>query len=623
MDTIKSNKTIKYLNKDFTSIKESLINFSKVYFPTDYKDFNDSSVGMMFIEMMAYIGDVLSLYTDTQIQENFIQFAKNKRSVINLSNFLGYKPTVAGISHVDLDVFQTIPATSYPFTPDWKFATVINNLKVSSQNNSNVIFNTTEVINFADSSSIPTTISVYKTDLSGSAVTSYLLKKTVRASSGILVTREFDVGDPTQFYKIVLPETDVVEILSIKDSDNNKWVEVDFLSQELIPNDVNTELIPSLSNNKHDSRYLLRFKKTAKRFTTRINKNNNTEIEFGAGTSAFSDEIIVPNPDSINYTYFNKPIDTRNFLNTKTYGEAPSNTTLTIKYLRGGDYSFNVQTNELTNIVNAEITTNSTLNSNDLITFNTTVKNSIAVGNSSPAVGSKGAETIDEIKQNARAYFSAQDRCVTAEDYEIRILSLHPKYGKIAKVKVVQSDYIKNESTKYISGTVSNPFSLSAYCLGYDNNKNLINLNSTIKENLKNYLNRYRILSDSILIKDAYIINIGVEFDIVTYTNIINKKEIVLNCIVALKDYFNIDNWLINQPIVLGDIYNMLDKVNGVRTVSNVIISNKYDSTNNTYSNNFYDIKSATLDGIIYPSLDPSCWEVKYPDVDIKGRAKG
>lgn len=624
MDSIqKQNKTIKYLNRDFSTLKESLINFSKIYFPNDYKDFNDSSIGMMFIEMVSYIGDVLSLYTDTQIQENFIQYARNKKSIINLSNFLGYTPTIAGISYVNLDVYQTIPATTYPFQPDWNFATVINNLKVNSADNPDVIFNTHDVINFADSSSTPTEVTVYETNMGGSGVSKYLLKKTVKASSGVVVERDYTITDPQQFYKILLPENDIVEVISIIDSDGNEWKEVDFLAQDLIPDDINTQNIPNFSSNKNDSRYLLRFKKTSKRFTTRIKEDNRLEIEFGAGTSNFSDEIIVPNPDTIAFTYFNKPIDPRNFLNTQTYGEAPANTTLTVKYLRGGDYSFNVPTNKLTNVVNADITTNNALTGADLTTFNTTVKNSLAVNNSSPAIGSKGAETLDEIKQNSRAFFASQDRCVSSQDYEMRILSLHPKYGKVTKVKVVQDDHLKELSQDFVSsGIINNPFSLSAYCLTYDENKNLKALNSTIKENLKNYLDQYRILSDSVFIKDAYIINIGVEFDIITYTGVVNKKEVVLNCINTLKDYFDIDKWVINQPIILSEIYNILDKVDGVRTVSNVNIINKYDANGTTYSNNFYDIGSATIDGIIYPSIDPSIFECKYPDSDIIGRAK-
>lgn len=611
-------KDVKYLGKDFTSVRNNLIEFSKIYFPEEYNDFSDSSIGMMFIEMSAYIADVLSLYTDTQLRESLIQFAKNKNNILNIAQSFGYQPKLAGISYVDLDIYQLVPAiaeiTSPDFAmPDWNYALKIKNLRVASQTNPDIQFRVETPINFAESGSEPTEVTVYETD--GTNVTYYLLKKTVKASSGIITEKSFVIGNAKKYLNIALPDTDVIDILSVIDSDGNTWYEVPYLAQDTIIESIPTEQVSDYSDFRFTVPYVLRYKKVPRRFIKRVRSDNRVELQFGAGISSYADELLIPNPKTIGYTYFNRPVDPRNFLNTRTYGLAPSNTTLNITYVRGTDERANAPVGDINTLINAEITND--LTGLDLGLFQR-VKASLAVVNPIPATGAKGAESLDEIRNNAMAFFATQDRCVTIEDYKIRIMSMHPRYGTIAKVDIIQ-DRVREPGR---GGNIENQFALNAYCLSYDANKHLIPLNKVVKDNLKAYLEQYRIATDAINIKDAYIINIGVEFEIVTYQNVKNKREVVLRCIDALKTYFNIDNWQIGQPILLIDIYNLLDKIEGVRTVTDVKIINKYDPTGVQYSNNVYDIYSATHDGVVYSSLDPSCFEVKYPDKDIFGRAK-
>lgn len=615
-------KGTKYLGKDFKSIRNSLIDFVKIYYPNEYNDFGDASVGMMFVEMLSYVGDVMSFYTDKQLMETFIQFAKENNNINNLAMNLSYKPKISSVSYTNLDVYQIVPSTGiYSEKPDLNFAMKISDLQVSSKNNSNVTFRALDTVNFSESGSSNLDINVYETDNTTSRVTYYLLKKSVKASSGTIVERKYSVGNPEKYYKILLPENNVVEILSVIDDDGYTWYEVPYLAQDHVLIDVDTTTSTNFNQFASSVPYLLKYKKVSKRFITRINKENRTEIQFGAGTSAYSDEILVPNSNNINFSNFNNPIDPRNFLNTKTYGESPANTTLTIKYLIGSGLDSNVPAGDLSTVSNVKITSVVELANDDLLLFNNTIKPSLAAVNNIPSQGARDAESIDEIRHNATAYFSAQDRCVTKEDYIIRILSIPPKYGSVAKVHIVQDDQLEINSINNNNRQL-NPLALNVYCLGYNYNKNLIPLNLAIKENIKTYLDKYRIVTDAINIKDAYIINIGVSFEIITFSNVINKREVVLKCIEELKSFFNIDNWLINQPIILNEIYNILDKIEGVRSVSSVEIFNKYDNDNVIYSNNYYDINSATLDGIIFPSLDPSCFEVKYPNSDIKGRAR-
>jgi len=612
-------KDVKYLDKRFSDARNALIDFSKIYFPNEYSDFSDSSVGMMFIEMTSYVADMLSLYIDTQLRESMIQHAVNRSNIVNIAQSFSYIPKLAGISYTNLDIYQIIPATGFPYTPDWNYALKVKDLTVSSETNSDIAFRVEDVIDFAESGSQDTEVTVFETNAAGNEVTYFLLKKKVTASSGVITEKQYTVGSPQKYFKIVLPDEDIIDIISIFDSDGNRWYEVPYLAQDTILDSVATEISSQYSQYKYTVPYLLRFKKVAKRFTRRVRSDNRTELQFGAGTSAYTDEILVPNPDNIGYTYFNNPIDPRNFMNTRTYGQVPANTTLTIKYVRGTDEAANRPVGDVNIISNAQIELDSTGLNAGLVSR---VKASIAASNTNPAVGSRGTESNEEIRQNAMAFFAAQDRCVTAEDYETRILSMHPKYGRIAKVKIIQDEQIAVGDSGNPLERIPNPLALNAYCLAYDSNRNLIPLNAAMKSNLKNYLDQYRMVTDAINIKDGYIVNIQVEFEIITYPNVVNKREVVIRCIDELRIYFDITNWYIGQPIVLSEIYTLLDKIEGVRTVSNVSIINKFDNTGIDYSINVYDIHSATIDGVVYTSLDPSIFEVKYPNKDIFGRAK-
>jgi hypothetical protein len=190
------------------------------------------------------------------------------------------------------------------------------------------------------------------------------------------------------------------------------------------------------------------------------------------------------------------------------------------------------------------------------------------------------------------------------------------KYGSISKAYVVPDDQIIQED--YTQNRLPNPLALNMYVLGFNENKQLIALNDSIKENLKTYLNYYRILTDAINIKDAFIINIGVQFEISVLSNY-NSNEVLLNCINALKTYFDIDRWQINQPVIKTEVMNIISNVRGVQNLVNITFNNLYDTTLG-YSGNVYDLSSATKNGVIYPSLDPSIFEVKFPNQDIKGR---
>jgi hypothetical protein len=512
---------------------------------------------------------------------------------------------------------------------------------------------------------------IYQRDVLTGEPTFYLIKKYVQAISAVRNQKEVTFGSYENFRTIDLPETNVIEIYDCRDSNNNKWYEVPYLGQEMIFIDYpNTEANDSdLYQFKSTVPYVLKTIKTPKRFTTRINQDSTITIEFGAGDPTASDEQLIPNlknvglglPNSIKR--LDESFDPTNFLKTKTYGTSPSNTTITVKYYTGGGISSNVAAGELTRINGVEFEESLSSFTRAQLSLYNSAKNSLAVDNDVPAVGGRGGETLEEIRQNALANFGAQNRAVTAKDYQIRVLSMPSKYGAIAKAYAVADGTLDNNSpssilaspnnlqeftdlvldfvnkpddlepteqdikqqiTSFLIGKTSNeneknnPFAINLYLLGYDINGNLTNLNRAVKENLKTYINEYRMLTDGINMNDGFVINIGLEFEIITYPNY-NKNEILTKCINEVKDFFSIDNWQFNQTINLNEIELLLANVEGVSSVPSVKVTNKCGGR---YSPNSYNIEAATKDKIVYPSLDPSVFEIKFPSGDIKGRVR-
>ena len=223
------------------------------------------------------------------------------------------------------------------------------------------------------------------------------------------------------------------------------------------------------------------------------------------------------------------------------------------------------------------------------------------------------------MRNNALYAYQSQLRAVTREDYIVRALSLPADYGSIAKVYVTQDVAQEMIPTSTVATTeMRNPLSLDMYILAFDNDKKLTTANMTLKENLVTYIDQYRMVTDAVNIKDAFYINIGVNFDIKVQSGY-NNNDVITNCIIALKNHFNINNWTINQPIILSDISNLLggSNIKGVQSLVKVEIVNKQGENYSPYG---YDISGATRQGNIYPSLDPSIFEVRYPDIDIQGR---
>jgi len=607
-----TNRDIKYINRDFSDFRQRLIEFSKTYFPQTYNDFSEASPGMMFMEQVSYVGDVLSFYLDNQFQETFIQYAQQINNIYELAYMFGYKPKVTGAAQVTIDFYQQLPAKQIgvDYFPDYDYALTINeNTTISSING--ISFLIQDKIDFSISSSQdPTEVTIYQ--ISNNTPQYYLLKKSRNAISSTINTTTFNFTDPIPYNTVTLSVNGFIKILDVIDSDGNIWYEVDHLGQEMVLNPIKNTNIND-PNKTDDTPYLLRLKKVARRFATRIISPTLITMQFGVGSPSDITEEITPNADNVGLglpfkqdklTTAYSPV---NFLYTSTYGIAPSNTTLTVRYLTGGGVSSNVSVNTLTQLN----TTNTKFNNINLnpITANY-IFNSLATNNDEAASGGNSGDTPEQIRQNSLAFVASQQRSVTADDYLIRALSMPSNYGSVTKAYIEQPKLTDNQ--------VSTIETLNLYVLSQNADGQLDYATKTLKNNLRTYISQYRIIGDNIEIRDAFIINIAVDFEIIILPEY-NNNKVLLSCISALQNYFNISNWQINQPILLKDLYILLDKIKGVQTVKNISIINKAGTTLG-YSQYAYDITGAIQNQVIYPSLDPSIFEIKYPNQDIKGK---
>ena len=605
-------RNINYINKDFTSYRNQLVNYSQTYFPTTYTDFSPTSPGMMFIEQAAYVGDVLSFYLDNQIQENYLQYARQANNLYDMAYMYGYKPRVTGLATVTVDLYQQVPAKliNGVAEPDYDYAVIINaNTQITTTSGTPQTFIIEDSVNFTvSSSSNPTSVTVAQ--ITSGVPDYYLLRKSTTAYSGTIKSTDFSFGVPVEFATVSINAPNIANIIDVIDSDGNQYYEVDYLGQDLVFDGIrNTNVNDPNTYNDSDTPYLLQTKSVQNRFATRYLASNLLQLQFGAGSPATVTEDVIPNPFNVGLGLpfgqdkLTTAYSPTNFIFTNTYGNTPSNTTLTVRYLTGGGVGSNILANALTNVNTSNI---QFLKGGLNTTTAQYVFDSIASNNPYAANGGNNGDTVEDIRQNAISQFSTQMRNVTQDDYLVRALSMPSKFGTISKAFTQKPNADEANTT------------LDIYCLSQNEQSQLTIPSSTLKNNLKTYINEYRMIGDTISIKNAFIINFAIDFEIVTYPNYINNK-VLSDCIVALRNYFRIDKWQINQPIITPDLFVLLDAIDGVQTVKQINFTNKTGTSQN-YSEWAYDMNAANQNGTIFPSLDPSIFELKFPNSDIKGR---
>jgi len=605
-------RNINYINKEFPEFRNQLINYSQTYFPSTYTDFTETSPGMMFIEQAAYVSDVLSFYLDNQIQENFMQYARQNDNLYDLAYMYGYKPKATGLATTTIEFFQQIPAVQIEniYQPDYDYCvTIPTNTIITTQTATPVDFTIENEIDFAVSNSNdPTDVTVAQ--VSNGQPSFYLLRKTRKGFSGKINSETFDFTSPQEFQTVTLSSPNIAGIIDVIDSDGNKWYEVDYLAQDLVYDSLrNTNINSPNTYQDTDTPFLLQTKNVQNRFATRFLSPTKLQIQFGSGNPLNTTEDVIPNSMNVGLglpfeqNKLTAAYSPTNFIFTNTYGVSPTNTTLTVRYYTGGG----VQSNVLSNTINSLNNTNITFNKGGLDTNTSNyIFNTISANNIIAASGGQDGDTIEEIRQNSISQFATQMRNVTADDYLVRALSMPPKYGIISKA-FTQKPNAEDANT-----------TLDLYVLTNNINNKLTTTSDSLKNNLCTYINQYRMIGDTISIKDAFIINFGIQFEVITYPNF-NSNEVIERCILALQDYFLIDKWQINQPIVTSTLNVLLDALEGVQTVRSITFNNIAGTTSG-YSPWAYDMDGANQNGTIFPSLDPSIFELKYPNIDIKGR---
>ena len=622
---------VQYTSKDFSTIKKDLIEYTKSYFPDTYKDFNETSPGMMLIELSSYVGDVLSYYIDYNYKENLLATATEKRNVRRLSEFLGYKTANKTPSVVKLKVETSISADGTTGQPVYGEApsSIDSGLQIASNVDSEIVFETTDEIDFTSSGSGDPIVSAPLLDSNGEA-SSYTLTRFVRAISGKTKTKTFNITSPTKFLELDLGEDDVIEITSCIDGAGQEWYEVDYLAQDKILKQTHYTDDPTRTSayDQGDASgttssipipYVAEYIKSTKKFTTRFDEDSQTyKTQFGNGLFRFSNSGSNVDPVeqagvTINGTNLADVPSAIGVVtgNNPNLGETPSNTILTFTYRVGGGSESNIQAGELTAINNppAGVT--------------------ITVTNEDASSGGTDGQTVEEIRNNASSFFASQMRCVTKEDYQSRILSLPQKFGSIAKCIVERLD----------GGA------LLVHTLSYNQNKQLVQTPQLVLQNIGTYINHYRMINDQVgfgftlndTLFSGYVINFGVRF-VVNYDRRSNPTEVKLNVIQVIKDFFKIEKMQFGQAINMNDLqYNILG-LDGVIGIKELKLfqdgNNEYASGRKLYyykgdgevigtDNNYgfkYNFNNALRDGIYRPSLSSSVFELRNPNQDIYGK---
>jgi len=606
---LRTKRSRTYLNKDFDGFRSDLSRYTKTFFPDRIKDFSEASLGGLLLDLAAYVGDVNSFYLDHQFNELNVESAVETKNIERLIRAAGVKIEGAPPAVVLIKVAIEVPAelSSGNYQPQSSALPKILQGSVS-RSNSGVLFEILSDIDFGEQDEttglLTSDVIIASTDSSG-VPTSYVLVRTVLAVSGSTATQTFRIPDSlVRFRKLTLSQENVTQIISVKDSDNNEYYEVEALTQDTVFRGItnldedgelvkeNLEVVPA------PYRYV---KSTSL-------QTGLTTVQFGGGRADSLDDDIIPDPSDLGVPLYGKnnfsrfAIDPNSLLRTQTLGIAPVNTTLTIQYRHGGGLSHNVAAGTIRTLDKLIISFPGMPSS----TVASQVRASIDIRNDSVARGGDDALTLDELRSKIPAARNAQSRIVTREDLLARVYTMPSGFGRVFRAGVRSNP--------------NNPLSTQLFITSRDRQKKLVTSPDTLKKNLRTYLNQFRLISDAIDILDAQVINTKVTFQVAVEPNT-NKRLAVQNVISDLKEYFNIKNFQIDQPISTADITNIIINTPGVLSIINLKITGISGNVlERAYSNSAFNVSSNTFKGLI---IGPpgSIFEVRYPDFDIIGSA--
>ena len=592
----KQLKVINYGGRDFNSIRESLLDYVKRYYPNSYKDFNTAGFGSLVLDTVSYVGDVLSFYMDYQLNETFLSTATEYDSVVKIARQMGYKYATSFSSVGQVELFVSIPATAGG-APDANYIPILRaNSLITSTGGQN--FTLVEDVNFAD----PTNqIVVSKINSTTGAATEFAIKAVGTVISGRLAQQTTTVGDFEKFRKVALDSPDLVEIVNVYDSEGHRYYQVDHLAQEIVfkairNNNADKNIVPSI----------LKAIPVTRRFTLERDPTS-AHLQFGYGSTAQLTNQSVVDPSTISLKLHGRDYTTQqefdptNLTETDKFGIGPSNTTLTIVYRANDASDVNAAANTLTKVSTPLLKFSNVQDLNG--TLVSIVRNSLEVSNENPIVGDVSIPTADELKQRVYSHYATQNRAVTIEDYKAITYAMPPSFGAITRCSFERDfDSFKRN--------------LNMYTISKNNDGYLTATNTTIKNNIKTWLSTYKMINDTIDIRDALIVNFGINFSIVAdYEE--NKYNVVSLATQRLQNYFINQQYDIAEPIYVVDIYKELQRVPGVLDVVDVQILHRQGGD---YSETDFDFDSnLSVDGRYLNGKINTIFELNFPNTDIRG----
>jgi len=594
----KNKKLIKYTDRDFSSIKEGLVEYTKRYYPDTFKDFSEASFGSLMLDTVSYIGDVLSFYLDYQVNESFLDTSIEYNNILRLGEQVGYKQPLKSNSFGIVTLYLLCPVTPTGDSPDRNYLPVLaKGSKFSSDDG--LMFTLVEDVEFNNTDNEIITATADET--TGNP-TSFAVKAYGRVISGELKETSISVGTFKRFLTIPISDSNISEIVSVTDTEGHEYFEVEYLSQDTI--------YKSVVNKDADTRSrvtnVIVPVSVPRRFIVST-KTEGVSLKFGYGSDSTLKNENITHPSNVVLKMHGRNYETdlgfdpSKLLETDKFGIAPANTTLRVVYRANTDETTNVATKNLTTVVDPVFVFGSTAVNETKISF---VKDGLEVTNEQPIAGDMGAPTVEELKQRVNDVFASQNRAVTASDYEAIVYRMPAKFGRVKRAKIIRDrDSFKRN--------------LNLYVAGVDENEKLVECNHALKNNLRIWINKYRMLNDTIDILDAKIVNIGITFlAVVNYDQ--DRFQALNTAINTVKDMFarKMD---IGQPIYISSIYNELNNLEEIVDVVDVKIVND-NKTGGLYSDLSINLREyISADGRILYAPEDTIYELKYPNLDIKG----
>lgn len=607
---VKLTRDLNYLNKDFSGFRKDLLNYAKTHFNDQIKDFSEVSVGGMFVDMAAYVGDVMSFYLDHQFSELSLETAIEDANVERLIRQSGVIITGASPSTVIATVYLRVDAVYNSvldkYYPDLSQLPILRaGTRVASVDG--IIFELTEDYDMSERGTNGEIIAEFKAaDVDGNNnPINFIVFMDCSFTSAVTKTETFNIPNNFKpFRTIRLAESDISEIISLSDSENNQYYEVKSLTHDIV--------YQSFRNTTSD-RDLVRDKlgiiPAPRRFVKNFSiQDGKTTIRFGSGRSDTYEDDIIPDPTDHalplfgNKKTFSKfSIDPNKLLETRSLGVSPVNTTLTVQYRHGGGFEDNIAPGQLTSIVNLSTKFNTSVSASKV----RQIRSTFEFYNEQRAAGGTDRPTLDDMRSIALNFQGSQDRLVTKQDLLARVYTMPSNFGRVFRAAVSKNNFSQN--TAFLALITKNS-------TGY-----LIPANDSLKNNISKYLNEYRLIGDSIDILDASVINIGLRFQ-VTVDKRYNENNVLTKVIRKIKNYLKTDNFQINQPINKTDVSLLITSTEGINSlISMTFFSRSGSFQGREYSVVNYNVNTNTVKGILHPPNN-GIFEVKYPDDDIVGK---